>query len=235
MSSDTFGTLPTVARTGYNLDGWFTAATGGTQVNATDTTGSHFASGSIVTLYAQWTVSAKNLTISNEVTGAYGNMDKAFTYTIYFQDSGGTALASGTQFTYTGGVIAGSGATAPANGTLTLGSGGEATVTLTTGQTITIAGVATSAKVRVVQTTDANYTTSFKDSLDASSTSGADTGMRNMTAADRTFDYTNTRSVVPGGISTGSGEMVLLSLMALLALVAGLIITAVHRRRAGAR
>ena len=178
---------------------------------------------------------AVNLTISKTVTGAYANMDKSFTFAVYFQDSGGTALASGTQFTYTGGVIAGSGATSPANGTLTLGSGGEATVTLTTGQTITIAGVATSAKVRVVQTTDANYTTSFKDSLDASSTSGADTGMRNMTAADRTFDFTNTRSVVPGGISTGSGGIVLLSLMALLALAAGLTITAVHRRRAGAR
>jgi len=235
MSTDTFGTLPSVARTGYNFDGWFTAATGGTQVNVTDITGSHFASGSTATLYAQWTASAKTVTISNEVTGAYANMDKSFTYTIYFQDNGGTALASGTQFTYTGGVIAGSGATAPANGTLTLGSGGEATVTLTTGHTITIAGVSTSGKVRVVQTTDANYTTSFKDSLDASSTTGADTGVRSMTATDRTFDFTNTRSVVPGGISTGSGEMVLLSLMALLALVIGFAITVVYRRRTSAR
>jgi len=161
-------------------------------------------------------------------------MEKVSTFTVTLLESDGVTPLTGT-FTYTGGVIAGSGATAPSGGTLTLGSGGEATVTLTTGQTITIAGVATSAKVRVVQTTDANYTTSFKDSLDASSTSGADTGMRNMTAADRTFDFTNTRSVVPGGISTGSGEMVLLSLMALLALAAGLIITAVHRRRARAR
>jgi len=233
MTTDTFGTLPTVTRTNYDFDGWFTAATGGAQVNTTDMAGSHFASGSTVTLYAGWTASAKTVTISNEVTGAYANMDKAFTYTIYFQDSGGTAL-TGT-FNYTGGVLTGSSATAPSGGTLTLGSSGEATVTLTTGQTITIAGVATSAKVRVVQTTDTNYTTSFKDSEDASSTTGADTGVRSMTAADRTFDFTNTRSVVPGGISTGSGEMVLLSLMALLALVAGLIITAVHRRRAGAR
>jgi len=177
---------------------------------------------------------AVNLTISKTVTGAYANMEKVSTFTVTLLESDGVTPLTGT-FTYTGGVIAGSGATAPSGGTLTLGSGGEATVTLTTGQTITIAGVATSAKVRVVQTTDANYTTSFKDSLDASSTSGADTGMRNMTAADRTFDFTNTRSVVPGGISTGSGEMVLLSLMALLALAAGLIITAVHRRRAGAR
>jgi len=189
--------------------------------------------GATTTVMQELTVSAKTVTISTEVTGAYANMDKSFTFTIYFQDSGGTAL-TGT-FTYTGGVLTGSGATAPANGTLTLGSGGEATVTLTTGQTITIAGVATSAKVRVVQTTDANYTTSFKDSLDVGSTSGADTGVRNMTAADRTFDFTNTRSVVPGGISTGSGGIVLLSLMALLALATGLIITAVHRRRVGVR
>jgi len=234
MPTDTFGTLPTVAMTGYNLDGWFTATTGGSQVNATDTAGSHFTSGSTVTLYAGWTASAKTVTISNEVAGAYGNMDKSFTYTIYFQDSGGTALTSGTQFAYTGGVLTGSSATAPSGGTLTLGSGGEATVTLTTGQTITIAGIATSAKVRVVQTTDANYTTSFKDSEDASSTSGADTGVRSMTAADRAFDFTNTRSVVPGGISTGSGGIVLLSLMAL-ALASGLAITAAYRRRVGAR
>jgi len=183
------------------------------------------------------TVSAKTVTISNTITGTHANMTKAFTFTVYFQDSAGTPLASGTQFTYTGGIIAGSGATAPSGGTLTLDSAGKTTVplTLTTGQTITIAGVATSAKVRVVQSTDANYTTSFKDSLDAGSTSSADTGVRNMTAADRTFDFTNARSVVPGGVSTGSGGIVLLSLMALLALAAGLIITAVYRRRAGAR
>ena len=235
MSTDTFGTLLSVARTGYDFDGWFTAATGGVQVNVTDTAGSHFTSGSTVTLYAQWTVSAKTVTISNTITGAYGNMDKSFTFTVYFQDSGGTALLNGTQFTYMGGVIAGSGATAPSNGTLTLGSGGEATVTLTTGQTITIAGVSTSGKVRVVQTTDTNYTTSFKDSEDAGSTSGADTGVRAMTAADRTFDFTNTRSVVPGGVSTGSGGIIPLWLMALLALVIGFAITVVYRRRTGAR
>jgi len=234
MSTDTFGTLPSVARTGYNFDGWFTAATGGSQVNATDTAGSHFSSGSTATLYAQWTASTKNLTISNEVTGAYANMEKVSTFTVTLLESDGVTPLTGT-FTYMGGVIAGSNATAPANGTLTLGSGGEATVTLTTGQTITIAGVATSAKVRVVQTTDTNYTTSFKDSLDASSTTGADTGVRSMTVADRTFDFTNTRSMVPGGISTGSGSIVLLSLMAL-ALASGFAITAAYlRRRAGAR
>ena len=190
--------------------------------------------GTTTTVMKELTVSAKNLTISKTVTGVYANMEKASTFTVTLLESDGVTPLTGT-FNYTGGVIAGSGATAPANGILTLGSGGEATVTLTTGQTITIAGVATSAKVRVVQSTDANYTTSFKDSLDAGSTTGADTGVRNMTAADRAFDFTNTRSVVPGGISTGSGGIVLLSLMALLALAAGLAITAAYRRRVGAR
>ena len=185
--------------------------------------------GATTTVMRELTVSAKTVTISNEVTGAYANLDKSFTFTIYFQDSGGTAL-TGT-FTYTGGVLTGSGATAPSGGTLTLGSGGEATVTLTAGQTITIAGVATSAKVRVVQTTDANYTTSFIDSINSGITiTAADTGVRDMTAADRTFDFTNARSVVPGGISTGSGGMVLLALLALFAAGAWLVVTAARRR-----
>jgi len=71
MSTDTFGILPSVARTGYNFDGWFTSATGGTQVNATDTTGSHFASGSTATLYAQWTLAA--FTITEKYVDASGN------------------------------------------------------------------------------------------------------------------------------------------------------------------
>ena len=170
-----------------------------------------------------------DLTISNTVTGAYGDMTKPFTYTVYFEDSTGTTLAGAT-FSYTGGIIAGSGATAPVNGTLTLDSSGEATVTLAHGQTITISGVSNSGKVRVVQTADTNYMASFIDSEVGTSESGADTTIRNMTSADRTFDFINTRSVVPSGVSTGSGGMVLLA--AALALAASLIITAVCRRRA---
>jgi len=177
------------------------------------------------------TVSAKNLTISKTVTGTYANMTKVSTFTVTLLESDGMTPLTGT-FNYTGGIIAGSGAAAPANGTFTLNSSGAATFTLQHGQTITIAGIATSGKVRIVETTDSNYATSFKDSEDASSTSSADTGVRSMTAADRTFDFTNTRSVVPGGITTGSNGMVLL---ALLALAAGLTITVVYRRRARAR
>ena len=59
-----YGTLPTPTRTSYGFDGWFTAATGGTQVTAASTVpmGNH-------TLYAQWTIQ---------------------TYTITFNPAGGT-------------------------------------------------------------------------------------------------------------------------------------------------
>jgi len=189
--------------------------------------------GAATTIVKELTVSAKNLTISKTVTGAYANMEKASTFTVTLLESDGVTPLNGT-FNYTGGIIAGSGATAPANGTLTLNSSGAATFTLQHGQTITIAGIATSGKVRIVETADSNYATSFKDSEDASSTSSADTGVRAMTAADRTFDFTNARSVVPGGVSTGSGGIVLLALPALLALAAGFTIAVVHRRRARA-
>lgn len=49
---DAYGDLPTPTRTGYTFDGWFTAATGGTQVTASMT----FARTSNQTLYAHWTL-----------------------------------------------------------------------------------------------------------------------------------------------------------------------------------
>ena len=46
-----YGTLPTPTRSGYTFNGWFTAASGGSQVFATTTMVA-----SAVTIYAQWTV-----------------------------------------------------------------------------------------------------------------------------------------------------------------------------------
>jgi len=188
--------------------------------------------GTTTTVMKELTVSAKNLTISNTITGPYADLTKAFTFTVYFEDSSGTSLPVGTTYNYTGGIIAGSGATAPANGTLMLDSAGKATIPLTTGQTIIIAGVSTSGKVQIAETTDANYTVTFKDSLDTGSTSGSDTGVRPMTTVDRRFDFTNARkTVVPAGAATGGNTLIWLPLMALLAVMAGLGIKAVHRRR----
>ena len=46
-----YGTLPTASRTGYSFDGWFTAASGGTEVTSSSTVSIT----ATQTLYAQWT------------------------------------------------------------------------------------------------------------------------------------------------------------------------------------
>ena len=46
-----YGTLPTVTRTGYTFNGWYTAATGGTKVTSSSTVPSQ----TTQTLYAHWT------------------------------------------------------------------------------------------------------------------------------------------------------------------------------------
>ena len=55
----TLGTLPTLQRTGYTLAGWYTAASGGTQVTSASTTPS-----TDTTYYAQWTANEYTLTIN---------------------------------------------------------------------------------------------------------------------------------------------------------------------------
>lgn len=67
------GTLPSSTKAGYILDGWFTAASGGTQVT----------SGTIVTgnatYYAQWTANTYTVTVSPGTGGAGG---AGFTYSV---------------------------------------------------------------------------------------------------------------------------------------------------------
>ena len=73
---NTYGTLPTPTRTGYTFAGWYTAASGGTQitsVSTVNTTANH-------TLYAHWG--------SNP------------TYTISFNANGGTVSTSSKTVTY---------------------------------------------------------------------------------------------------------------------------------------
>ena len=70
----TYGTLPTASRPGYNFDGWFTEATGGTEVKADtimQTAGS-------VTLYPHWTARTDTPYVVNYYTHDLG----AATYTL---------------------------------------------------------------------------------------------------------------------------------------------------------
>jgi uncharacterized repeat protein (TIGR02543 family) len=53
------GTLPTTTRTGYTLDGWYTAATGGTKITTTTKVVAN------VTYYAHWTIRSYTVTFNS--------------------------------------------------------------------------------------------------------------------------------------------------------------------------
>jgi hypothetical protein len=127
------------------------------------------------------------------------------------------------------------------------GTEGKASFTLKHGQSVTIADIPIGNKVRVAETLDgenfgaAGYTASFKDFTDdeaaAIEEAGADTGLRILGDAPRTFAFTNERDeVTPIGVDTGDlGALLLLIAPACLALPAARTIRAVRRRRAEAR
>ncbi len=72
----TYGTLPSLTRTGYTFDGWYTAATGGSQITAQTTvtaTAAH-------TLYAHWTANTYTVTY-NKDGGTIVNENKYKSYT----------------------------------------------------------------------------------------------------------------------------------------------------------
>ena len=91
----TYGTLATVSKTGYDLVGWFTEATGGTQILSTTTvkiTANQ-------TLYAHW--KAKNYTVTFDKNG--GNTPNPTSKTVTFDSAYGTlASVSRTGYTFTG-------------------------------------------------------------------------------------------------------------------------------------
>ena len=110
-----YGTLPTPSRSGFAFNGWFTAASGGTQVNA----GSTVSLTAPQTLYAQWTASATptKLVITSVPSGttAAGN---TFSVTVQAQDNSGNpgnvTSATGISLATTGsGTLAGNTATIP--------------------------------------------------------------------------------------------------------------------------
>ena len=89
----TYGTLPTPTRTGYTFTGWYTAASGGTQITASSTV-------SITanqTLYAHWTLTNYTASINHWCSGFSGKGTNG--------DKSSIKLATTTKsFTYTSGV-----------------------------------------------------------------------------------------------------------------------------------
>lgn len=100
-------TLPTVTRTGYTLNGWYTASSGGTKVG---NAGASYKPTSSLTLYAQWNANKYTLTYnanggtvspsSKEILydGAYGTLPTP-TREGYAFDGWYTASSGGTQVT----------------------------------------------------------------------------------------------------------------------------------------
>lgn len=77
-------TLTTATRTGYNFNGWYTAASGGTRVGGA---GSSYTPTGNVTLYAQWTASSATLSsvtssvdCGNNLTGSWTSTGSTYKY-----------------------------------------------------------------------------------------------------------------------------------------------------------
>lgn len=153
---------------------------------------------------ANYQMEQASITVSKTVSGEYADFTRPFAFTIRFQNADGTPFLNGTTLSYTGGIVLNSGATAPPDGAITLDGNGQATFTLTHGQTITFPGIATNNHVQVMESSDSNYEPSFWDNELQAVTSSADTGMC-VLIDNRTFAFTNTRlTVIPTGVSTGS-------------------------------
>ena len=100
-TGSTYGTLPTAARTGYTFAGWYTAASGGTQVTSSSTVTGN------VTLYAHWIGNSCTLTYD-----ANGGMVSPASKTVTNGSVYGTlATPTRTGFTFAGWYTAASGGT----------------------------------------------------------------------------------------------------------------------------
>jgi|GEM_PF-3162153 len=151
------------------------------------------------------------VTVSQIVDGAFANMSKPFLFTVYFfSDEFCTEpLPDDTIFPYEGGVAYGFAATKPADGELSLDADGKDTFSLTHGQQITIKDIPVGVFVQIVGENgpDYSYKTSFKDSDDADSTNGHDTGARILGSQPRAFDFVNImKTIVPAGVKDRAPE-----------------------------
>lgn len=66
-----YGDLPTPTRTGYTFDGWFTAASGGTQITSSST----FTNVGNQTLYAHWTPITYTIQFNSNMENTLGNVN----------------------------------------------------------------------------------------------------------------------------------------------------------------
>ncbi|MDD5844106.1 MAG: DUF5979 domain-containing protein [Olsenella sp.] len=91
------------------------------------------------------------LTVSKTVQGQAADASQTFAFTVMLKGADGKPL-SGT-YAYTGGSVSGSSATAPANGTITFDAKGAGSVSLSSGQQITIGGIPSGSSYTVQEVT----------------------------------------------------------------------------------
>lgn len=127
----TYGTLATVTRTGYTFAGWYTAASGGTQVTSTtmvETTKNH-------TLYAHWTADSYTVTFNKNGGNTPSQASKSVTYDSTY---GTLATVSRTGYTFAGWYTAASGGTQVTNTTKVTTAGNHTIYAHWTPKTYTI-------------------------------------------------------------------------------------------------
>ena len=172
-----------------------------------------------ITLYAEWERQTTTLTISKNVTGPMGNLNREFEFEIIFTNSQGQPLEYA-QFTHN-------------DGNLILDNNGKASFWLKHGQSIVIEGVHLSGQVRIIEIEDFNYATFHADSEnDYIDVLGNDTGLL-MMAVSREVVFTNHRELAPPtGIAVENTDGIfLLALLVVLAAVSVFAMGAVNRRR----
>lgn len=72
-AGENIGTLPTVERSGYTLKGWYTAASGGTQVTSSTKFSPYLYNNDGVTIYAQWEAAVVTKYIYYRANGSTSN------------------------------------------------------------------------------------------------------------------------------------------------------------------
>ncbi len=107
-TGSTYGTLPTATRTGYTFTGWYTAASGGTQVTSSSTVTGN------VTLYAHWV--GISCTLTYNANG--GTVNPVSKTVIYGSAYGSLATPIRIGYSFTGWYTAASGGTQVTSNTM---------------------------------------------------------------------------------------------------------------------
>lgn len=129
------------------------------------------------------------LTVSKTVSGQAADTSQLFDFRVTLKDAVGKPLTG--EYAYTGDSMSGSSATAPADGTITLDSNGAGSVSLSSGQQITIGGIPSGSSYTVEEATS-NEDNVLKYDV---TYNGAQTVPSGTLSADATVAVTNTVQV----------------------------------------